>query len=84
MLKKLPIGLIRILTVVFTTFLCLLIVGNEVAGAYAPTINHALNIKSFKVVNSDDDTDTIYFKSEYSENTVDGSGNPVYTQDGVD
>jgi beta-glucosidase len=84
MLKKLPIGLIRILTVVFTTFLCLLIVGNEVAGAYAPTINHALNIKSFKVVNSDDDTDAIYFKSEYSENTVDGSGNPVYTQDGVD
>ncbi len=77
-------GLIKTLTVVFVTLLCTLIVGNEIAGAYANPINRALNVTTFRVEkNEDDDTDTVYFPSAYSENTFDADGNPVYSTEGV-
>ncbi len=82
---KIPVKLFRILTIVFLTLLCLVIVGNDIAGAYANTINHALNVKTYKVVTAEGDTtDTAYFKSAYSENKVDEDGYPVYTQNGID
>lgn len=75
----------KMFSIVSVTLLCLLIVGNDVAGAYATTINHALNLRTFKIeVNEDDDTDTAYFKSAYSTNTMDADGKSIYTQEGID
>lgn len=75
---------IRIVTVVCLTLLCIAIVGNATAGAYANSINHAFNITTFKIVNkTDDDTDTMYFKSGYAQPELDEDFNLVYTADDV-
>ena len=82
---KAPVNRAKVPTILFTTLLCILIVGNDIAGAYATTINHALNITTFKIENSENDTtDTAYFKSAYSTNTFDAEGKHIYTQEGID
>lgn len=82
---KIPAKLIRVLTVVFGTLLCISIVGNQVAGQYENSINHLFNVRTHKVVMAeDDDTDTAYFRSDYSENIVDEDGYAVYKQEGID
>lgn len=74
----------KVPTIVFTTLLCILIVGNDIAGAYASTINHALNLTTFKIeTNEDDDTDTAYFKSAYSTNMFDAKGKHIFTEEGI-
>lgn len=77
---------VKILTIIFVTLLCIAVVGNQVAGAYANVINRALNIKTDRVVNTGevDPADTVYFESEYSENTYDEDGNAIYTQESID
>ena len=52
----------------FGTTVAILIPGLSVARANAKMINHALNIKDYKVINVGDDVDpseSIYFKSDY-------------------
>ncbi|MDH8679867.1 glycoside hydrolase family 3 C-terminal domain-containing protein [Fusibacter bizertensis] len=52
----------------FALFLCLSIIGTNLAFDYASTINGALKIQTSKIVNIEGEAeDTIYYKSEYGE-----------------
>lgn len=85
-LAKFPILLVRILTIVFVTLLSVIVIANTIAGNFSSTINRALGTKTTKIVkNENDDTDTAYFKSDYSTNTYDPvTLEPIYEQEGID
>lgn len=55
-----------ILTGVFAVLLVALIIGTTIAFQYATTINVALNVSTYKIIKGDSDTDTEYFKSDFS------------------
>lgn len=65
MKKRLP----KTLFVLFVTLLCILIPADDVMTAYSAMINNALNIQSYRVVESDiaADYDSEYFKADFSD-----------------
>lgn len=65
MKKRLP----KTLFVLFVTLLCILIPAYDVMTAYSAMINNALNIQSYRVVESDiaADYDSEYFKADFSD-----------------
>ena len=64
MKKRLP----KTLFVLFVTLLCILIPAYDVMTAYSAMINNAMNIQSYRVVESDiaADYDSEYFKADFS------------------
>lgn len=84
-MKRYPILFVRIFTVVSVAILCFLVVANEVAGVYASQINRFLKAESYITVNKEgDNTDTAYFKSEFSQNSYDEKGLEIYTEEDID
>lgn len=70
---------IRILTIVFLSFLCLFIAATPVAVLYQNNINKILNSKTYITVQDDDDTSSaIYFESDYTDE-YDEDGNGIYS-----
>lgn len=64
--KKPGVGKWGILTGISAVLLIAVIIGTTIAFQYATTINVALNVSTYRIVEGESDTDTEYFKSDFS------------------